>query len=347
MSFKDYLQITAKEIDRSIEDFFYKWSKEIEQISLRLMPGVSALGEACRGGKRIRGSLVKFGYELGKNEGQQNNSEILKIAMAYEIFQAAILAHDDIIDKSIFRRGVPSLYNKLGGDHLGISKAICLGDIGFFLVFNLIGKSSFSEKDKNQVLIIFSNAMLETGLGELLDVELSQAGTASAAIQDIITVYTYKTAYYTISAPFLVGASLGGISERRMDAIRKFGQNLGIAFQIQDDINDMFNEEKKLGKEPGGDLKEGKQTLLYVTAKSLADIKQRKLLEKFYGNPEVSTGDIEVVKKVFEDSGALESALRDADMYVQKAKESIREISKKNSKQEMLLEMTEYFGRRR
>ncbi len=355
MHFREFLQNTAKEIDKELDNFFQKWTGDAGSKSLRLLPLSKALADACLGGKRIRGALVMLGYESVKQatlKGVDNrqNQDILKVVVAYEIFQAAILAHDDIIDKSLFRRGKPSLYARLGGDHAGESMAICLGDIGFFLAFQLIAESPFPEKEKNKALAIFSKTMLETGIGELLDVELSmdprvkpEDDNDGGAMSDIITVYKLKTAYYTITAPLLLGAVLGGLPDSSLSSIRIFGENLGIAFQIQDDINDIFSEKKQLGREQGGDIKEGKQTLLYMYAKEHANKKQEELLKKFYGNSAIGSAEIEVVKNVLVETGALEYVRAEAKGYSQKAKEFIPEITQDERFQKMFLEMTEYF----
>ena len=352
MTFKNYLQNTAGDIEKELDNFFQKWTEDVGNISPRLLPFGNALADACRGGKRIRGALVMLGYEMSlANNGKRSFSDaqddridgggILKVAVAYEIFQAAILAHDDIIDKSLLRRGKPSLYALFGGGHYGESLAICLGDIGFFLAFQLIALAGFAEKDKNKALAIFSKTMLETGIGELLDVELGNS--RDGEVKDIIAVYEFKTAYYTITAPLLLGAVLGGLPDNSLSEIKIFGQNLGIAFQIQDDINDIFSEKKQLGKEIGGDIKEGKQTLLYAYAKEHADKKQRQLLKKFYGNSTIGAEEVEIVKNVMVETGALEYIRAEAKRYSQKAKESIPGITKSEKFGEMFLEMTEYF----
>lgn len=355
MTFRVYLQKNAEQIDLEIESFFQEWSKDITQISPRLLPLINALADACRGGKRIRGALVVLGYEMSLT-GSRN--DILKIAGAYEIFQTAILAHDDVIDRSLLRRGKPSLYASFGDDHIGKSIAICLGDIGFFLAFKLIAESEFPEKEKNRALAIFSKTMLDTGLGELLDTELSmdprvkpeddndgsvKDDNYDGVMLDIITVYKLKTAYYTITAPLLMGGILGGLSESSLDAIKIFGQNLGIAFQLQDDINDIFSDKKKLGKEVGGDIKEGKQTLLFIYAKEHADKRQREVIEKYYGNTTIGLKEIEIIKNILVETGALEYVRMEIKDYNQKARETISEVTQNERVREMLAEMTEYF----
>jgi geranylgeranyl diphosphate synthase type I len=345
MSFKDFLQISASEIDSELESFFADWGKDVEHISPRLLPFIDVLVDGCRGGKRIRGALVKLGYEMGQGKEGGVGQEILKVAAAVEIFQMAILCHDDIIDKSLLRRGKPSMYARLGGDYEGISKAICLGDIGYFLVFQIISKSGFPERQKNILMEVFSKMMLETTIGELLDFELTVKKEVDDVVdsQEVINVYKYKTAHYTISGPLLIGAVLGGLKEEQIRGINIFGHNLGIAFQIQDDINDIFLERDKLGKDPGGDIKEGKQTLLYLYAREHTDGEGKKILDKYFGKSELSDVEIGKVKDVFQTSGALEYAKKQVEEYAKSARGAIGGVSRDGVYREMLSEMTDYF----
>lgn len=354
MNFKSFLQNSARKIDKELEAIFHNWSKDVDQVSPRLYPYANALAETCGGGKRIRGALVMLGYEMacggwhvagGSEAGKAvigSDREILKVAAGYEIFQAAILAHDDIVDKSELRRGKPSLYSRMGGDFAGISKAICLGDIGFFLAFKIISDSGFPDKVKNKALKIFSQAMLDTGLGELLDIDLA-TGQKLIEVSDIISVYTYKTAFYTITTPLQLGAVLRGASDDKLEPIKLYGQNLGIAFQIKDDINDIFKENKGLGKEPGGDIKEGKKTLLYLNANENIDEKQRKILNKYYGNPNIGQDEMDLVKDVLQKSGSLEYSQKEVEKYAKKAKKYIRHITSNEEYRNLLIEMAEYF----
>jgi len=357
MNFRDFLHNSAGEIDQELSLFFKDWSKEIEQVSKRFIPYGDALSDACRGGKRIRGALVLFGYGLAESKKPHPNPflrgegikiminrDILRVAVAVEIFQAAILGHDDIIDKSDLRRGEPSLYVRCGGGHEGVSKAICLGDIGFFLAFKIIAGSGFGEKKKNKALRVFSETMLDTGLGELLDVDLSMSDRKdSIETGDVVNVYRLKTAYYTISAPLVIGGILGGLKNTQLDAIKLFGQYLGIAFQIKDDINDIFSGKDKLGKDAGGDIKEGKQTLLYLYATGHVNGQQKKILEDFYGNLEIGEKEIDQVRGVLRECGALRFAEEEVERYVGKAKKYISKISDGNDYKKMLLEMCEVF----
>jgi geranylgeranyl diphosphate synthase type I len=345
MRFKDFLHDFAKQIDTELESFFTIWSKDIEHVSKRLVPLTDSFIEACSGGKRIRGALVMLGYEMGSDISERESNferEIVRAAAAYEVFQTAILAHDDVIDKSVLRRGRPSLYTKLGGKHDGVSKAICLGDIGFFLAFKMLEDCDFPVEVRMKAMKIFSKGMLDTGIGELLDVEMVQNKGKSIALEDILTLYNYKTAKYTFSAPLAIGASLAGVPERQIVTLKKFGQNLGIAFQIKDDINDIFMSKKYLGKEQGGDIREGKLTLTYLYALENVTSSQSKILKEYYGKSFIDDVELEMVKKVFIECGALEYSNYMAEKYRGMAKESITEISVSKKYKDMLFEMSEY-----
>lgn len=258
MDFRKYLEKSARELDKEVEKILVEWSKEVEEIDSKLIPLVKAFIKACSGGKRIRGALVNLGYELGQGQSK----EIIKIGAAYEIFHASVLAHDDIMDQSQTRRGSPSLYKKLGK-----SRAIALGDLGFFLTIKIISESNFPERFKNQACKLFANTVVDTAIGQLLDIEKG----------DPIITAKLKTARYTIAGPLQLGAILAGIIEGKLTRdLGEFGESLGIAFQIKDDILD--GEPDKL-EEAKKYISSAKKMIPGITK----DIKMSKLLEQMGG----------------------------------------------------------------
>lgn len=345
--FKDYLQSASAEIEQEINRFFSQWGENVSNISLNLVPLYQEFVESCQGGKRIRGSLVKLGYGLA---AKKDNPEILKPAIAYEIFQTAILAHDDIIDLSDLRRGKPTLWKSLGGNHYGISQTICLGDIGFFLAQKLIAESSFPEDRKNQAIRSFINTVLDTALGEVLDVELpyqsSHMECGKIAEKDILTIFTLKTAKYTIVGPMQLGAVLGGASQKLLDDIGLFGQDLGIAFQIQDDILGIFGEEEVVGKSITSDIKEGKITLLYLIAYQNGTKDQKEILKKYYGKGKIGRVELDKIRQVFMDTGALFSSQQKAGKLVKKSKEVILKMDISEDQKGLLSGMSDFLVKR-
>lgn len=363
MGFKTFLQQSAQEVDQRIDEFFDSWTKEVNTVSPHLSPLLQALWDICKDGKRIRAALIKLGYVLSPSvnplekrpeiyEKAPNTpesfavngtlSDVLAVSAAYELFHAAILAHDDIIDKSPTRRGKLTLYQQFGGEHYGISQAICLADIGFFLAFNLISESQFDDVVKNKAITFFSKTMLDTTIGELLDVELSNKKDL-AGEEEILTIYRFKTAYYTIVAPLSLGAMLKGADDSLLSAIREYGEHVGITYQIQDDINDIFGDTKELKKDLAADVREGKNTLLYCIAKQKANSSQQQALTLYYGKPDVTMQGVEVIMSVFRDSGALAYTQELANKHVEAAKNLVSNITQDEEQKAMLTEIAEYF----
>lgn len=237
MDFKRYLNETAGRLDKEIQKILVSWEKKVVKISPKLHPLAKGFIKSCEGGKRLRGTLVRLGYELardhlpgvGKIQASDHlGGEALKVAAAYEILHTSLLVHDDIIDKSPIRRGQKSLYKALGGSYYGFSQAITLADFGFFLAIKIISESKFPDKEKNEALKLFSKTMVDTAIGQMLDIEHA----------DPKLVAKLKTARYTISGPLKLGAILAGAKLDQLVKLDKFGEDLGIAYQIRDDILD-------------------------------------------------------------------------------------------------------------
>lgn len=284
MDFKDYLESSARQINDELDQILSEFLNQIKKEKPKLIPFALGLINSCRGGKRIRGTLVKLGYEIvggglhlrGEKNALHLGGEITKVGAALEILHSAILIHDDIIDQSPTRRGLPSLYKALGGGHYGISQAIGLGDIGLYLPIQIIADSNFPDEFKNKALSYLSKTIVNTGWGEVLDVDLvNQKGKIPE--EDIILLYKLKTAQYTISGPLILGAILAGAEEQLVRALEEFGENAGIAFQIQDDILD---GEAQSMKDAKAKALEYALAAKKVIAKITEDVRMRKLLEE-------------------------------------------------------------------
>lgn len=225
MDFEDYFKVTAKSIDQELKAVLTKFLSETKKTNPKLTPFAQELINSCKGGKRLRGMLVKLGFELNGGKGK----EILQIGAALEILHNGLLIHDDIMDQSPLRRGQPSVYKVFGGNHYGISQAINLGDIALYLPIKIISDSNFSDEFKLKVISNLSQTIINTGWGQVMDLEVKR---------DIEFINLYKTAKYTVVAPLQVGAILAGATLDKLAKLDKFGEKLGIAFQIQDDILD-------------------------------------------------------------------------------------------------------------
>jgi geranylgeranyl diphosphate synthase type I len=281
--------------------------------------------EAGLGGKCIRGALVKLGHEIAS--GRPADERILPAAAAFEIFQTAILGHDDIIDKSPLRRGKDSIWRAAaltaeGDVHYGTSQAICLGDVGFILANRLVAESAFGAERKIEALSVFNPAQLNTMNGEMLDVLLSRAKDYDDE-DGILRVASLKTAWYTIVGPMQLGAVLAGGSRSLLGGMEAFGMSLGVAFQLKDDILGIRAAEREIGKSNTSDIAEGKVTLLIHHALKNASAEDRRRLREIYGRPSVSDADREAVQAIFAATGAFDAAARRAERCLGEAKRLI------------------------
>lgn len=331
-NFEKYLILCAVEIKKEISSVLLNWTSTVENQTPALTDLNQIFVESFVGGKYIRGTLVKLGAEMA---GVKNN-DIIKVAAAFEILHTALLIHDDLIDKSAIRRGKSTVHTLLGNNHYGISQAICFGDIGLFLANKLIADSSINPAVKNKIISEFSQIILNTLLGEMLDVKTAYEKIKKE--KDVMTINKLKTAYYTITGPLSVGSMLGKINHINFTAIETFGEYLGVAYQIQDDILGVFGDEKILGKSTTSDIKENKNTLLIAYALKQASPTQKHILRKYYGNKYASQKHYEQIKNIFVNTGALSYAEKKMANFVHKSKQYIPQITKNKLFQNYLQE---------
>ncbi len=332
MDFTEFLKLNSKKIDEEVAEIL---QNELV-FTKRLTPQLNEFKKASIGGKRVRGALVLLGYRIA---GGKNSKEILKASAAFEIFQTSILAQDDVIDKSLTRRGKKSLAASLGNDHKALADTICLTDLGFFISYKTLALLKIEEKYKNQAIVHFSEMSVSTGLGEMLDVEISMNNDISEG--EILEVAKLKTAIYTISGPLVLGAILAGAKDKLIEELENFGENLGVAFQIQDDILGVFGTEKKTGKSDTSDIEEGKKTLLLSHALENAKVESKRTLVKIYGSSNIDKLDLEQVKKIFTETGSLDYAKARAEDYFSKAESTL-----KNPQLDVLRDLIDFIAKR-
>jgi geranylgeranyl diphosphate synthase, type I len=330
MKFKLYFQQKRKRIQDCITQTLLQWQRTVEKKTPILHQITGLLLQTNQGGKMIRGTLVCLGYDL---YAKTKSKEIEKIAAAYELLHSAFLIHDDIIDKSPLRRGKKTVHQHIGGEY-GISQAICLGDVEVFLSNKLIAQTTFSPEIKILIMEQFSRISLDTILGEMLDIENAEKKDWNT--KNIFLIYELKTAAYTIVGPLLLGAMISGnVSSIQKKAIIQFGMELGIAFQIQDDVLGIFGDEQKLGKSVTSDITEGKNTLLIAYALEHATVQQKKVLHDLYGKKIITKQEYAVIRNIFQETGALDYCLEETKKRFTEAKKIIPRLTTDNAMQTM------------
>jgi geranylgeranyl diphosphate synthase type I len=305
-------------------------------------------------GKLIRGLLIALGYKIAS---KKDISYSFPLALAYEIFQTSVLIHDDIIDEDKLRRGKETIhyinyknnkeYDEKLSKKIGDSIAICMGDYGFFDANKVIINNYKNDNNLAKVMNYYNDIVLKTIEGELIDVELSFDGKYkinNTDIEDnIMLVYKYKTAFYTIIGPLSLGLILGNIEDDKLKDIASFGEKIGVAFQIQDDILGIYND---MGKVIGSDIKEYKQTLLF--SKTIEQDKYKDELLKYYGKENITEESIEKVREIFKSSGAFDYAFNLMNKLYDEAEEEIKSCNWIDSEDiNLLLGFVEFLRNRR
>ncbi|MBR5849783.1 MAG: polyprenyl synthetase family protein [Alistipes sp.] len=239
------------------------------------------------GGKRLRPVLLMLAHGLFSDEAQQ----ALPAAAAIELFHNFTLLHDDIMDHALIRRGKPSVYAKWGEN-----VAILSGDAMMIAAYQLLGKTQ-SER-LAQVLSVFNRTALEVCEGQQYDMDFEEQEKVS--VVEYMRMIELKTSVLLAGA-VVIGAILGGASEKECQLLYRFAIELGLAFQLQDDLLDSYGEKALLGKAIGGDILEGKKTYLMITAMSHANEEQRAILRSTHKNPLLSDEEkVAAVKAVYD-----------------------------------------------
>lgn len=339
MHFANYRRTAASEVTRELQSILQAWSEKFNhKTNNQLQDILQLLQQSVAGGKMLRGTLLRLGYTL---INQTENPEINKIAAAYEILHTALLIDDDVFDQSKLRRGMPTVYHVLGTNQYAISQSICLASLGLQLTNNLIAQSNFPPTNIIKTLTALSATLADTFAGEMLDIKLSLPDQPRRE-EDIILIHTLKTARYSVVGPLLLGAMLAGADETRVMAIKQFGDAIGIAFQIQDDILGIFGDEQTLGKSTTSDIAENKNTILIAYALSHASEEQKKILAAYYGKSPVSMFAQQQIKKIFIDTGSLRYSQTKAEAYVHKGRNVVVRLTTNPKLQKLLNEFSDF-----
>ncbi|MBL7073440.1 MAG: polyprenyl synthetase family protein [Candidatus Omnitrophica bacterium] len=241
-----------------------------------------------RPGKRIRAILFILSYLGYSSTKRISYKKLVKCSLSFELLHSFLLIHDDIIDKSDLRRGKPSLHNFFN-QKLHLDKKDCFGqDLGIVagdIIFALAIKALFSlnapPARKERALANFTQTAAFTGIGEFIDVVNNKAKIDRIRQKDISLTYTLKTAKYTFESPLVIGAILAGAPIKDISLLSRLGIILGEAFQIQDDLLDIFSSSEKTGKKALSDLSESKKTILIWHTYKVSGEKEKLFIKRF------------------------------------------------------------------
>lgn len=249
--FPGWLDGYKKLIDRRTIAFLTEKEKDLRLVNRWGPDAVGRLKRFATSGKSTRGALVLFSYRLFKKPMPK---AALDAACGLELLHSGLLIHDDSIDRSASRRRYAAIheqYKLLSNQKIGNDIALCVGDLAFFLAYELLPQNIISTTSGELAMVAVAQ-MQDAGVGHL-DKKLSA--------EQIITLYTYKTARYSFSLPMRAGAVLAGCSTDISNRLSDLGEAVGILYQLRDDELDSSGNPRITGKPTGTDTKTAKQTL--------------------------------------------------------------------------------------
>jgi geranylgeranyl diphosphate synthase, type I len=268
--------------DAAIDDFFTERRAEAGALGPDFAAMVAELENyVLRGGKRIRPTFAWLGWiGAGGDPHDSVATAVLRACAGFELLHASGLIHDDIVDASQTRRGHPAAHVTYAQWHrtrhfsrdpdaFGTGAAILIGDLATIWADVLVHASGLPQDAQTRISPVWSAARCEVMYGQLLDL-IGQASD-DEDVDAALRVIRRKTASYTVERPLQFGAAIAGARADLVAAYRAFGTDIGIAFQLRDDMLGVFGDPEVTGKPSGDDLREGKRTVLLATALKLAD----------------------------------------------------------------------------
>jgi geranylgeranyl diphosphate synthase type II len=281
-----------------------------------------------QGGKRIRPQLVVLAAELFGAKAE----DAFYPATAYEMLHNFTLIHDDIMDNAPIRRGKETIFKKWNSNI-----AILSGDVLASLAMTQLFKTPCPPEILIEMSKLFVKTSVEICEGQQYDLDYEK--------QEVVTIEEYLSMIHLKTAVMLAGclktgAILANASENDRDALYRFGINLGLAFQLVDDMLDVYANPKTFGKEIGGDIQENKKTYLYLFALQNANETQKTQLQHYYTSHHYTKEEKFIaVKTIFDTLRCKEETERKIDEYLLNTYQNIEELSLSNERKEILRQL--------
>ncbi|MBC7518286.1 MAG: polyprenyl synthetase family protein [Microbacteriaceae bacterium] len=326
-------------IQADLDKFVDGREQQLLAISPELAPFVNYARDLLGGGKRFRALFCYWGWqattglstsfdplaEMSTEQHHRNDLEsVVLAASGLEMFHAAALVHDDIMDRSDTRRGLPAVHKRFEQLHargrwignsaeFGQSGGLLLGDLLLGWSDELFDEGVRTLSSAQSGLAArahFNHMRTEVTAGQYLDIHDESAWQhfdEADLLDRAHRVIVYKSAKYSVEAPLAIGAAMGGATDEQLAALRQFGLPLGIAYQLRDDLLGVFGDPSLTGKPAGDDLREGKRTVLIAIARTALATNSRSLLDELLGDPELTDQQVRMLQASIRESGAVEN----------------------------------------
>jgi octaprenyl-diphosphate synthase len=329
------MQMTIKDIWKYYKKDLLLAEKKIKETLDTIAPAISIIGEYTfkGGGKRIRPFLAILSSKLFGYSGEKASI----LACCVESIHTASLLHDDVVDGAQVRRGQPPAHSLWGNQVV-----VLVGDYLYSNALRLINSLK-----NHKIMDAFSTATAKMSEGELLQLhkkEQSKKGNLKISEEDYMRIITGKTAVL-MSAACRSGAVIANATQKEEDALSSFGLNLGMAFQIADDILDYMAEEETLGKSLGKDLEEGKITLPLIYLFRDASHHEAEKVKSIIKNENFSKSDLTYILYLLDKYNSITQSYEKANIFLQKAKRQL-DIFEDSTEKSALLAISDYALRR-
>lgn len=315
-------------VDEVLDGWFELTAARGERFGPRHAELIDTLRRNAAGGKRLRPQMVLAAYET---LGGVDLDVASRVAAAYELLHTALIVHDDVIDRDFVRRGRPNVsgrYRDIAttagislplAEHRGMSVAVIAGDLALAGAYRLVHECGADDLTRGRLVELLDDAVSASAAGEYADVDFSLQPTMPT-VDEVAEMERLKTAWYSFEAPLQAGAVLAGAPLGTIDALGAVGRNIGIAYQIVDDVLGVFGEEDVTGKSAIGDLREGKRTVLIAYAATRPEWAP---VAHLFGDPGLDDDGAALLREAIARSGAKSYAERLASDYANRAWEAL------------------------
>ncbi len=306
------LRAVQVDVDAVLDDVLKARTAELAALDPALERVGVEVGDLVRvGGKRLRPAFVYWGHRAS---GADHDPAVLEAAAAVELLHTFALIHDDVMDRSDTRRGRPAVHASLAQAHtreglrgdpswFGVGGAILAGDLAFVWSDQLFDDAALPLATRERARRVFTELRVEVMAGQYLDLRL--AGLPSPGEDEALRVALLKSGRYTVTRPLLLGAAIGDGGPELEESLAGFGDAIGLAFQLRDDVLGLYGDPEETGKGGLTDLREGKRTLLVLRAFELCTGTESDVLVAILGDPEVDAEDADRAREIIRDCGAL------------------------------------------
>jgi geranylgeranyl diphosphate synthase type I len=309
-------------VEGKLAEFLGRAGAEICHTEPRVRAGIDALCDfVLGGGKRLRPTFAWWSWRgAGGDPAGEQTEGVLQAVASLELIQACALIHDDIIDSSDHRRGSPTVHIAFAKQHaeqgwlgspatFGLAAAVLIGDLALAWADDMFAEAPLPASTLAAARPAWRAMRTEVMAGQYLDIRTQATGDTS--VDAALRIDMLKTAPYTVQRPLHLGAALAGADDELIGTLLAFGGDVGVAFQLRDDLLGVFGDPLVTGKPAGDDLRDGKRTLLVALGLERAAQQGRDdavtVISDAIGNTELSEADVDTVRQALVEVGAVDA----------------------------------------